>query len=71
MKNNAKKRLWPVLFTLGGMLAGLGYYYAVGCASGACPITANPIRTMIYAGIMGWLLSVVLRPERREAACEE
>ena len=41
------------------------------CASGACPITANPIRAMIYAGIMGWLLSVVLRPERREAACEE
>ena len=71
MKSNAKKWLWPALFTLGGVLAGLGYYYAVGCASGACPITSNPIRAMIYAGIMGWLLSVVLRPAHREAACEE
>ena len=71
MKNNAKKWLYPLLFTLGGMLAGLGYYYAAGCASGACPITTNPVRAMIYTGIMAWLLSVVLRPERREEACEE
>ena len=71
MKNVMKKWLWPILFTLGGMLIGLGYYYFAGCASGVCPITANPLRSMVYAGIMGWRLSVVLRPERREAACEE
>lgn len=70
MKKQSRKWLWTALFTLGGMLAGLGYYYAVGCASGACPITANPVRAMIYAGIMGWLVSVVLRRERKEAACE-
>ena len=71
MKKLSEKWLWPVLFTLGGMLAGFGFYCAVGCASGACPITANPLRAMVYAGIMGWLLSVVLRPARKDAACEQ
>ncbi len=71
MKKNVKNLLHSVLFTLGGMLAGVAYYYFAGCASGLCPITANPVRTMIYAGIMGWLLSVILRKEtndEREAA---
>ena len=71
MKKLNQKWLWPVLFTMGGMLAGFGYYYAAGCASGACPITANPVRAMLYAGIMGWLVSVVLRPAQKEAAHEQ
>ncbi len=62
MKKNVKNLIYSVSFTLGGMLAGLGCYFA-GCASGLCPITANPVRAMVYAGIMGWLLSVLFRKE--------
>lgn len=57
MKSKLKKWLRPLLFTIGGALAGLGYYYAVGCSTGSCPITSNPIITMIYMGVVGLLLS--------------
>ena len=48
MKSKLKKLLRPFLFTVGGALAGLGYYYVVGCSTGSCAITSNPIITMIY-----------------------
>lgn len=59
-----KRPAWlrPLLFTLGGMAAGWLYYRFVGCASGTCPITATPLRAMLYLGFMGWLLSVVFSP---------
>ena len=57
MKSKLKKWLRPFLFTVGGALVGLGYYYAVGCSTGSCPITLNPIITMIYMGVVGLLLS--------------
>jgi len=57
MKLKLKKWLHPFLFTVGGALVGLGYYYAVGCSTGSCPITSNPIITMIYMGVVGLLLS--------------
>ena len=60
MRKNIKKWLRPVLFTVGGALAGLAYYYFVGCASGACPLTSHPLATMAYMGLVGWLLSGVL-----------
>lgn len=57
MKKLIKRLLRPVLFTLGGALAGLGYYYLVGCSTGACAITSNPYVTMLYTGLIGLLLS--------------
>ena len=68
MKRNMKKGLRPGLFTLGGALAGLGYSFFVGCASGSCPITSSPIRSMVYMGVIGWLLSGVFGKER-ESGC--
>ena len=56
-KMKIKKWLRPFLFTVGGALVGLGYYYAVGCSTGSCAITSNPIVTMIYMGVIGLLLS--------------
>ena len=59
MKVSLKNWLIPLLFTLGGALVGLAYYYFVGCATGSCAITSNPINSMLYMGLMGWLLSGV------------
>lgn len=56
MKEKIKKWLKPVLFTAGGALVGLAYYYFVGCPTGACPLTSNPFITMTYMGFIGWLL---------------
>lgn len=57
MWKKLKKLLKPALFTVGGALAGLLYYYFVGCASGTCPLTSHPLVTMAYMGLVGWLLS--------------
>ncbi len=60
MKKTLHRWLRQVLFLLGGMLAGYLYYRFVGCASGTCPISANPITSMLYLGAVGLLLSGVL-----------
>lgn len=57
MREKLKKRLKPILFTVGGALVGLIYYCFVGCASGSCPLTSHPLVTMAYMGLAGWLLS--------------
>ena len=61
MKVRMKNWLIPLLFTLGGVLVGLAYYYLAGCAAGSCAISSNPISSMVYMGLMGWLLSGVFR----------
>ena len=57
-----KRLLRPVLFMLGGAVIGYLYYYFVGCTSGVCPIAANPVRSMVYVGFIGLLLSGVFTP---------
>ena len=59
MKEKGKKWMRPALFTIGGVLAGLAYYHFIGCATGSCPITSNPVSSMVYMGLIGWLLSGV------------
>ena len=62
MKKLFRKILRPLLFAAGGALAGLVYYYLVGCSSGSCVITSSPIMSMLYLGIAGLLLSGVFCP---------
>jgi hypothetical protein len=38
-----------------GAAGGYAYYYFIGCASGACPISSNPYIITIYGGIIGVL----------------
>ena len=64
MKEKWKKWIRPALFTLGGVFAGVGYYYFVGCSTGSCPITASPVRTMVYTAVIGLLLSVIFGKDR-------
>ena len=51
MKEKTKNWLKPVLFTAGGALVGLAYYYFVRCPTGACPLTSNPFITMAYMAL--------------------
>lgn len=77
MKHILKKWYRSIGFTLAGALVGILYYYTIGCKNGTCSITSNPINTMIYMGIMGWLLSGVfekkeeIKIENREKALKE
>jgi hypothetical protein len=41
---------------VGGGL-GFAYYHFVGCTSGACPLTSNPIVSTIYGMVLGSLIA--------------
>ena len=70
MKERMKKWLRPALFTLGGGLVGLAYYYLVGCSTGSCVITASPVTSTAYMALMGWLLSGAACPSCRGGQCD-
>ncbi|MDD4796195.1 MAG: DUF6132 family protein [Eubacteriales bacterium] len=47
----------PTLMGVGiGLVAGYLYYRFVGCASGTCPLTSNPVITTLYGGVVGALV---------------
>ncbi len=39
-----------------GSAGGFMYYYLIGCSSGSCAITSNPIISIFYGMFMGGLL---------------
>ncbi len=44
------------LFTLAGVMGGYAYYSLVGCKTGGCAITSSPTMSIIWGGMMGYLL---------------
>jgi len=52
------KKLLVLSLTVFGGLFGFAYYYFIGCTTGTCPLTSNPISSTIYGGIMGSLLAL-------------
>jgi hypothetical protein len=56
MKLFIKKHLLKIIGVIVGMTGGYLYYYFVGCNSGTCPITSNPYISIIYGGVMGYLV---------------
>jgi hypothetical protein len=43
---------------VGGAL-GYGWHRLVGCGTGACPLTATPLRGITYGAVMGLLWAVL------------
>jgi phage shock protein E len=39
-----------------GAIGGYLYYHFIGCSSGSCAITSNPINSTLYGAVMGGLL---------------
>ena len=52
MEKDKKKMLISILL---GAAAGYGFYYFVGCSTGACPLTSNPWTSTGYGALLGWL----------------
>lgn len=54
-----------ILRTIIGILVGGGlgfaYYRFVGCSTGTCPLTSNPIISTIYGAVLGVLLATSFR----------
>lgn len=47
---------------VGGAL-GYGWQKLVGCQTGACPLTATPLRGILYGAVMGAIWAVTGRPQ--------
>lgn len=54
-----------VLGTLVGALGGYLYYHFIGCTSGTCPITSQPVNSTLYGAMMGWLLVGSFKKEKK------
>lgn len=54
-----KKLIKPLVFIVIGGLLGFLYYWKVGCVTGSCPITSDPLRSILYGAVFGFLLSVI------------
>lgn len=53
----------PLLIALGGfvgLIGGYFYWQQIGCVSGSCPITSNPVHSSLYGAVMGGLLFSIL-----------
>ena len=48
------KRILPVAV---GSIFGYAYYYFIGCRTGSCPISGNPIVSTIYGAVLGAIVS--------------
>lgn len=48
-----KKLILKSLPVIGGALLGYLYYYFIGCRTGSCPITGNPLISTLYGAVIG------------------
>lgn len=40
-----------------GAVLGFGWYKLVGCSTGTCPLTSNPITSTLYGMVVGALVA--------------
>ncbi len=59
--NTTRRMMTRVLLgvVVGGGL-GFAYYKFVGCSTGTCPLTSNPVLSILYGTIVGVLLATSL-----------
>lgn len=56
------KRNWTYFAgAIAGGITGYLYWYFIGCESGTCPITASPVRSIVWGAVMGSLLFSLLK----------
>ena len=55
-----------IIGILMGDIAGFAYYYFIGCASGTCSITSNPINSTLYGALLGGLFLNIFQKEDKD-----
>lgn len=59
-KSFLQRNFGMFFFVTLGLIAGFLYYKYVGCVSGTCAITANPIMSVLYGSILGGLFHSII-----------
>jgi hypothetical protein len=52
-----KKMIKIIIGVVIGAALGFGYYKFVGCSTGSCPITSNPLISTLYGAVMGAVIA--------------
>ncbi|QHC86732.1 hypothetical protein AS589_16035 [Empedobacter brevis] len=66
MKKYGKKHLYTILGMAIGAVAGYFYWKFIGCSTGSCAITSNPINSTIYGSVMGGLLLSIFKKDKKQ-----
>lgn len=66
MKAFLKKNILTIIGVPLGALAGFLYWKFVGCNSGSCAITSNPVNSTIYGSIMGGLMFSIFQNNKNK-----
>ena len=66
MKNWILKNKMYGIGAVAGAIAGFLYWKFVGCLTGTCAITSNPVRSTVYFAIIGALLFSFFKKEQKE-----
>lgn len=66
MKKLGKKYLFTIIGMAIGAVAGYFYWKFVGCNTGSCAITSNPINSTLYGSVMGGLLLSTFKKDKKQ-----
>lgn len=50
-----------------GAIGGYLYYHFIGCASGTCAITSQPVNSTLYGALMGGLLFTSFKKDKSKS----
>ncbi len=65
-KSGFRRYLPAMLLSIVGAVGGYLYYRFVGCASGTCIITSNPVISTIYGAVFGLLIGFIITPSKKK-----
>ncbi len=71
MKNWVLKNKWLFLAASVGAIAGYFYWQQVGCSSGTCAITSNPVNSTLYGALLGWIVGGLFKPTPKREGQDE
>lgn len=65
MRDFFKKYQLTIIGVILGAIGGYLYYHFVGCNSGTCAITSNPVNSTLYGALMGGLFLNIFKKENK------
>lgn len=66
MNTFIRKNLLTIIGIPLGALSGFLYWKFVGCNTGACAITSNPLNSTLYGSVMGGLVFSMFKKDKKE-----
>ncbi|SEH63165.1 hypothetical protein SAMN02927937_00574 [Paenimyroides aquimaris] len=66
MRKFAKKHLITITGVAIGAVAGYFYWKFIGCSTGSCAITSNPVNSTLYGAVMGGLLLSTFKKDKKQ-----